>query len=168
MFPERDGCIDEGADARRRLGCAGRDGKLYLLSEVRERLEYDIREAQPAHGFRPQHHAVAGGAHAERGYEIAYVVNDLDREPASGRQPLQVASEGREVRDDESLVGQVRRMQSVAARKRMVGGERHAKGFAMNHTGRHPRRVTRPWSYQGRIQPTFGERVELPRRLHRR
>jgi hypothetical protein len=31
------------------------------------------------------------------------------------------------VRDDESLVAQVGRLQSEAARKRMVGGERHAK-----------------------------------------
>jgi hypothetical protein len=93
-------------------------------------------------------------------------MNDLDREPASGRQSLQVTSEARDVRDDESLITQIRRVQGVAARKRMVGGERHAKSFAMNHTGRHRCRVTGPRLYQGRIQPTFGERVELPRRLH--
>src|SRR3954451_567980 len=64
------------------------------------------------------------------------------------------------------LVAQVRQLQSVAARKRIVGGERHPKGFAMNHTGRYPCRVTGPRPYQGRIQPPFGERVGLPRRLH--
>jgi len=95
-------------------------------------------------------------------------MDDLDREPASGRQPLQVASEAREVGDDESLVAQLRRLEGLVARKRMVGGERHAKSFAMNHMGRHPCRVTGPRLYQGRIQPTFGERFELPRRLHRR
>ena len=86
-LPERDGCIDEGADARRRLGCAERDGELHLLGKVRELPEYDLRGAQSVHGFRPQHHAVVGGGHAERGYEIADIMNDLDREPASGRQP---------------------------------------------------------------------------------
>ena len=56
----------------------------------------------------------------------------------------------------------------LAARERMVGDERHAKSFAMNHTGRYSCRVAGARLYQGRIQPTFGERVELPRRLHRR
>ena len=40
---EHDGCIDEGADARRGLGCAERDGELHLLSKVRERAEHDLR-----------------------------------------------------------------------------------------------------------------------------
>jgi hypothetical protein len=31
-----------------------------------------------------------------------------------------------------------RRPQGAAARKRMVGGERQAKSFAMDHMGRHP------------------------------
>jgi hypothetical protein len=88
MLPERNGCIDEGADARRGLGCAERDSELHLPSKVRERPEYDLREAQSAHRFRPQHHAVAGGGHAERRHEIADVMDDLDREAAGGRQPL--------------------------------------------------------------------------------
>jgi Enoyl-(Acyl carrier protein) reductase len=152
--PERDGRIDEGADARRGLRRAERDGKLDLLSKVRERPECDLRETQSAHGLRPQHHAVAAGGHAERRHEIADVMDDLDREPASCRQPLQVASEAgafRDLGDDESLVAQVRRLQGAAARKRMIGGERHAKGFAMNHLGRHPRRVAGPRPYQGLI-----------------
>src|SRR5271156_4458661 len=88
--PERDGCIDEGADARRGLGCAERDGELHLLSKVRERPEYDLREAYSPHEFKPQHHAVAGAGHAERRYEIADIMDDLDRESSSRRQPLQV------------------------------------------------------------------------------
>jgi hypothetical protein len=90
--PERDGCFDEGAGARRGLGCAECDGELHLLSKVGERPEYDLREAQSAHGLRHHRHAVAGGGHAERRYEIADVVDDLDREPASSRQPLEVAT----------------------------------------------------------------------------
>ena len=43
MSPERDGCIDEGADARGGLGCAERDGELHLLSKVRELPEHDLR-----------------------------------------------------------------------------------------------------------------------------
>jgi len=47
MSPERDGGVDEGADARRGLGCTERDGELHLLSKVCERPEYDLREAHP-------------------------------------------------------------------------------------------------------------------------
>src|SRR5437868_12323175 len=71
-------------------------------------------------------------------------MDDLDREPAPGRQPLQAASEAgafRDLRDDERLVAQVRQLQSLAERKRIVGGERHPKGFAMNPAGRYPCRA---------------------------
>ena len=37
MSRERDGGIDEGADARGGLGCTERDGELHLLSKIRER-----------------------------------------------------------------------------------------------------------------------------------
>jgi hypothetical protein len=50
--PERDACIDEGADARLGLGCAERDGELCLLSKVRERSKNDLAKAQSALGFR--------------------------------------------------------------------------------------------------------------------
>lgn len=38
----------------------------------------------------------------------------------------------------------------------------------MNDMGRHTCRVTGPRPDQGRIEPAFGERIELPRRLHGR
>ena len=56
----------QGADARRELGCAEPHGELHLLSKVREWPEYDLRHAQSAHGFRPQHHAVGSAGNPER------------------------------------------------------------------------------------------------------
>jgi len=49
MSRERDGGIDEGTDARGGLGCTERDGELHLLGKVRERPEYDLREAEAAY-----------------------------------------------------------------------------------------------------------------------
>jgi hypothetical protein len=45
--PERDGCIDEGADARRWLGCAERDGQFHLLNKVCERRNTTSEKPNP-------------------------------------------------------------------------------------------------------------------------
>ncbi len=68
--------------------------------------------------------------------------------------------------DDEGLGVQIRRPQGRLTCKQVVSDQRHANGFTMDDMGCHPRRVSGPGSNQGHIQPSFGKRVELSRRLH--
>ena len=165
---DRDGHIDESADACGGLGCSERDGDLGRRCKVRERPIYDLGEAPSTHRSGRQYHAIAACGHGESRDDTADIMDNLDREPSSRCQPLQVVSETgafRGIRDDESLLGQIRRLQGVFSRERMIGSERHAKGFAMNYMRRQPCRVTGPRPYQSRIQPAFDQRVELQPRL---